>query len=402
MSNGNGERADLSALSGLAPELAEMLVSVACDIAVVLDEVGVIHSVALGAVEPPGGNVEDWVGRRWSDTVAGDMRHIAEEFLHDLTSTGVSRRCELNHSSTTGAEIPFSYTAVRLGQQGPTLAVGRNMRAVVAMQQRLMHAQHEIERDYWQRRQAETRYRFLFQVAAEPLLILDETNFSVVDANRAAAVLLQQSVPQLFGKPIIDVVDPGDQIAMRRVLNAARASAGVAEGEIRLAHDIGKIGISVTSFHTDSAKVLLLRARSIDARIPQRNLVEAGMQAVFQGLVQRTSDAIVVTDLKGRVTFANDAFLELVESPRAVPIKGRDLSVWIAHDEMPVANILEMARSDDCARLIKARLLRRHNRVIDIEFSATSVPGADSVAFIIRVSHDQDSPCTPTPRREVH
>lgn len=43
--------ADLSALSDLAPELADMLVSVAYDIALVLDEGGVIRSVALGETQ---------------------------------------------------------------------------------------------------------------------------------------------------------------------------------------------------------------------------------------------------------------------------------------------------------------------------------------------------------------
>ena len=133
MSKRNGDNADLSALSGLAPELAEMLVSVACDIALVLDDVGVIKSVSLGAIDPVVSNTNDWAGRRWSDTVTGDMRQLAEDFLEDLSSRGVSRKRQLNHSSVTGAEIPYSYTAVRLGQQGPTLAVGRDMRAVMAM-----------------------------------------------------------------------------------------------------------------------------------------------------------------------------------------------------------------------------------------------------------------------------
>ena len=61
--------ADLSALSNLAPELAEMLVSVAGDIALVLDEGGVIQSVALGGAEPMSAAAGDWVGRPWTETV---------------------------------------------------------------------------------------------------------------------------------------------------------------------------------------------------------------------------------------------------------------------------------------------------------------------------------------------
>lgn len=43
---------DLSALCELAPELAQLMVSVACDIALVHDDGGVIKSVALGGSRP--------------------------------------------------------------------------------------------------------------------------------------------------------------------------------------------------------------------------------------------------------------------------------------------------------------------------------------------------------------
>ena len=41
------------------------------------------------------------------------------------------------------------------------------------MQQRLLQTQQSLERDYIRLRQAETRYRLLFDMAAEPVLIVD-------------------------------------------------------------------------------------------------------------------------------------------------------------------------------------------------------------------------------------
>ena len=402
MSKRNGDNADLSALSGLAPELAEMLVSVACDIALVLDDVGVIKSVSLGAIDPVVSNTNDWAGRRWSDTVTGDMRQLAEDFLEDLTSRGVSRKRQLNHSSVTGAEIPYSYTAVRLGQQGPTLAVGRDMRAVMAMQQRLMQAQQDIEQDYWQRRHTETRYRFLFQIATEPALILDESNFSIVDANQAAATHLRKTIAQLSGKPITDFVDTEDHAAMDCILDSARASAGASEAEIGLAAGMGRAAISVMSFHTDSAKVLLLRLRNVGERPTEPTFADAGVEAALLSLARQTADAIVITDMRGRVSFANEAFLALAQSPSALQITGADLSAWITNGEVSIDDILEMARSGGCSGLVKARLLRQHGRLVDVELSATLLPSSDSVGFILRVSHDQGSTATAMPSKDVH
>ena len=47
------------------------------------------------------------------------------------------------------------------------VAVGRDLRAMAALQQRLIDAQQSMERDYSRLRHVETRYRLLFQVTSE-------------------------------------------------------------------------------------------------------------------------------------------------------------------------------------------------------------------------------------------
>ena len=42
----------------------------------------------------------------------------------------------------------MAFTALRLGPDGPALAVGHDLRAVALMQQRFMHVQQELERGY--------------------------------------------------------------------------------------------------------------------------------------------------------------------------------------------------------------------------------------------------------------
>ncbi len=405
MSKGTGPSADLSALSGLAPELAEMLVSVACDIALVLDEGGVIQSVAVGKAEPVTSTAGEWVGQRWSDTLTGETRQKAEEFLDDLSNTGASRLRHLNHFSANGSDIPIAYTAVRLGERGPTLAVGRDMRAVTAMQQKLVQTQQDIERDYWQRRQAETRYRLLFQVSAEPVLVLDADTFEVTDANRAAAVLVGRPVEQLNGSPVTEIIDAPARAAFCALLDSARQSWRVAQGETRLANAIGSVSLSVTPFQNDQTSVLLVRARAV---VPPKVDTEAtGLQAdaVFAGLAKRTTDSIVISDLAGRITLANQAFRDLVQINDEQSIGGRDLSEWIGTYAATVREILKLVESEGSVRLLSTRLRRPQDRFIDVELSATLIPNLDSIGFIIRPSHHLDSraqSCQENPERDVH
>ena len=64
--------------------------------------------------------------------------------------------------------------------------MGRDLRPLAVMQQRLLNAQQSMERDYVRLRHAETRYRLLFQVSSEPVMIIDAGSNMVLDANPAA------------------------------------------------------------------------------------------------------------------------------------------------------------------------------------------------------------------------
>jgi transcriptional regulator PpsR len=392
----NGPPADLSALSSLAPELAEMLVAVACDIALVLDDGGVVQSVSVGGTGPGGsGGAEpvastagEWVGRRWADTVTSEARGKAEQFLDDVAATGKSRLRHLNHESRGGTDIPIAYTAVRLGESGPTLALGRDLRLVSAMQDRLVQAQQDMERDYWRERQSETRYRLLFHVATEPVLVVDASTFEILDANRAAGVLFGLAADKLLGRSLIGEIEPSTLPALQSVLDLARSSGHAADGAASLSLGRGGLTLTVTPFQSESSNVLLLRLRG--AAEPDPSAARA--QAVFAGLAQRTPDAIVITDLNGGVILANAAFRELVHVAEARKLTGRKLGDWIgtASDGV-LPRLLETARSEGPIRLLRTELRREDRQTLDIELSATLILDHDLIGFIIRASHHKEA-----------
>ncbi|MGA2552960.1 MAG: PAS domain-containing protein, partial [Burkholderiaceae bacterium] len=155
---------DLSHLSPHAPELAAAFASIASDLALVIDANGTIVSVSA-LRSPLGGSTSDWIGKKWVDTVTQETRRKVEMLLEEVRRTGVSQRREVNHPSASGDDIPIAYAAIQLGDAGPVLVAGRDLRAIAAIQQRFVQSQQEMERDYWLRRREETRYRLLFQVA---------------------------------------------------------------------------------------------------------------------------------------------------------------------------------------------------------------------------------------------
>ena len=72
-----------------------------------------------------------------------------------------------------------------------------------------------MERDYLRLRHMETRYRLLFEMAAESVLIVDATTQKVVEANPAAAQVIGEPVKRITGRALIDCFDAGSQQAGR-------------------------------------------------------------------------------------------------------------------------------------------------------------------------------------------
>lgn len=371
---------DLSALSHLAPDLALSLVAVASDVALVLDDDGVVTNVAFGSGEPLTDVAHDWIGRLWVDTVTADTRVKVAELLKDVAATGTSRQRQVNHPSSSGRDIPIGYTAVRLGRGGPVLVVGRDLRALSAIQQRFVETQQAMERDYWQMRQAETRYRLLFQIATDAVLVVDAATLRIVDANAAAAQLFDLAAEKLVGKPAISALDRVSQPAVEELLASARVTGRGAEIRARLASDGRDVRVSATPFRSEGATLLLVRVRAVGA--------QDGADAAVLGnaLVERTPDAVVFTDADGVVLHANAAFLDLSQLPSESQARGRPLGTWVGRPGSDLGMVLALVRKHGVARPLLTSVQSEHGPAIEIELSATAIPDGDTerVGFIMR------------------
>lgn len=318
-------------LSELAPELASTVVRVAGDIALVISDDGVIRNVAEGSV-PLRGDEAAWVGKPWADTVSEAARQKIELLLQEAQRHGVSQRRELSHPTPAGHEIPVSWAAVRLGERGPVLAVGRDLRAVSAIQQRFLEAQQELEREYWQRRQAESRYRQLFQVANDAVLVVESERFRVRELNPAAGRLLG-----LAGEHLHGCIEASQLPVLDELLVTARTTGRAAEVRLRVAGSGTLIDLSATPFRADGEHCLLLRARRAET-------AHALAQPMLD-FINQTPDAVVVTDTASRVLWANPAFVELCQGLSEARLRGTMLADAMGGDALQWSTLLARVRT---------------------------------------------------------
>jgi len=370
------ERADLGPLSECATELAEAFVSLASDIALVIDDDGVIRSVAQSASTPIAAQASSWIGQPWIDTVSGDTRRKVELMLNDLKSTGAARRREVNVRAEGDGDVPVAFSALRLGAGGPVLAVGRDLRSVSAIQQRFLDAQQELERGYWRARQAESRYRLLFQVATDAVLTVDAHSLRVIEANHAAANLLGAGMA-LAGRVAPQLFDNTSQAMLQDLLQNARRHGKPAEIHARLPRLAATAAVSATPFRAGDGLRLLLRVRADP--VPEPGISDLNKTLAL--LVDSTRDGVVVSDSSGRILVANPAFLALVNAVSEDEVRGQSLGAWVGRVDTDVSTLLSAAHAHGIAHLVRSSVRRSDGARVDVDVTGALLAEGEQECF---------------------
>jgi transcriptional regulator PpsR len=336
------------------------------DIALVVAEDGVIRDVHLGPVfrdEEAG----SWRGRSWETTVTPATRGKVQELLEEARESGTSRTRQVNHQMPSGSEVAVGYTTVRIGR-GRVLAVGRSLAAVSELQRQLVDAQQRMERDYWRLRQVETRYRLLFRLSSEAVLMLDADTLRVVDANPAAAEALGLDATTLVGSPFpTDLV--GDSLDdLEEFLRQIR-DRGTAPGITLSLRDGEEWYLKGSLVRQEGEEAFLLHmfpARAAGASAE----IGAGEQGPILEVVEAIPDGFVVTDDEGRVLHANAAFVQMTEESSRGALVGRSLSEWLARPGADLTVLLGNLRRYGSIRLFPTQITGALGSDADVELSA--------------------------------
>ena len=217
-------KAPKKSLGNLDAESAGDLLTAATDVALIIDRKGVIRDVAFGSDDLLKDVRGDWLNTPWEDTVAGDSRAKIKAMLEDADAQGDPRWRQVNHPANSGPDVPILYRARRVGADGRVVALGRDLRGIETLQQRLMEVEQSMEREYSRMRHAETRYRLLFQIASEAVLIVDAESRKVVDANPAALQIVGSATRRLVGRTFPEGFDPAGQRTIEALLAGVLAT----------------------------------------------------------------------------------------------------------------------------------------------------------------------------------
>jgi len=284
------------------------------DITLVLDLDGVIEKATLSraiGVE----NVDDWVGRRWTDLVDATAGDKIKRIVEDARTTGVSAFRQINQVFPSGLELPFEFTAVRLENQRSLVAIGKNLKAIAELQSRLIAAQQLMERDYWRLREAENRYRLLFDASNEPVLLIAAGSLQLVEANPSAIRAFDLPIGKrgrVSERPFMTLAAERDHAALLAMFERVRDLGRTPGIVVHLGEDHAPWIVRASLTGAESASEFILQCSRAGALAPDP--VEE-TDVPLDALVERSPDGIAVVNRQGEIRRINRSFVELVGAP---------------------------------------------------------------------------------------
>lgn len=373
-------KAPRKSLGDIDAESTATLIAAAADVALVIDREGIIRDVAFGSNDLALEGYSDWLGQSWLETVTIESRSKIDMLLREAGKQAISKPRQLNHPSTRGnADVPVLYSVVQIGREGRVVALGRDLRKMAALQQRLLDAQQSIEREYQRLRQAETRYRLLFHMASEAVLILDAESQKVVEANPAAGKLMGSAARQLLGRVFPEGLDKGSAQAVQAMLNTVRAAGRADDMAVLSADGTREYLISASLFRQDNASYFLVRLSPLRGEPGAASVPK--LKSRLLEVVEVLPDGFVVVNPAGEILAANRAFLDFVQLTSEEQVRGEHLDRWFGRADVELNVVMNNLRTNGSLRMFPTVLRGEFDSVVEVEVAAVSVPSGDMPCF---------------------
>lgn len=351
---------------------------------------------ANGRVEQISWNVDDAeapdparvIGASLEDLVAEDSRVKVREMLADAHASKSPRWREINLIFESIGSLPVRMQSISCGDDR-VIFMGRELRAVSLLQQRLLEAQRSLDEDYGRLRQLQTRYRVLFQTSAEPLVIADGKTRRIQEANSAAGKLLGQDPAELVGQAVEALFFDESRSIVRDMVERVTGS-GLSEAVSARARGLDTaLECRATVFRAAESTMLLCRlgARAGDGS------EEPQIERLLFGMVNRIPDAMVLTDDGGQIMWCNEAFLSIAEVAVANQARGTLLAQFLNRPGVDMDVIIDNVLENGRLRAFSSVLSGAFGSETRVEISVVLLPDAipRAIGFVMRdiTRHDQ-------------
>ena len=382
---------DTGSIPLLAPEMLGDIIAALADIALVIDETGLISSVVTSPENSSYEDVAHWEGRDLRQVLLKESIPKLDRALASFNDgESLVQPTQLNHTDELRDwGFPVNYTFHRVGPDGSILMMGRDLRPISEMQQQLVKAQMALERDYEQQREYDTRFHVLMESSRDALVFVSQGSGRIIEANTLAAHLLGRERSDLVGLPFAQEFDGRRKGEMMDALSGVAVAEGSTSLPVQTRKSRKAVRLYPTLFRAAGERIILCRIDQADSGAG----ANSNLPHNLNGLFEQGADAIAFTDVNGSLVSVNEAFLELTNAAHALNVKGRSLGDYLHRGHVDLRVLLDNAARVGHIRLYSTRMAGEYGASRTVEVSATYLNDAENpgYAFILRDSSRADA-----------
>ena len=368
------------------------LIERSSDIVVLIDAAGLVSAVSVNPDCRSLGSLDHWIGQPFAQFLTLDSRSKFAKRLEKFRADPAKpvRPIELNHLDHAAWEFPIKYT-IHPSDDHSVLLMGRDMEPLAEIQKRLVNEQMARERDQQRLRREETFYRVALEAAEAALVLVEPDQGRIRDLNSAAALLLGSKADSLSGNVFAQVFEGRRRGEFIEALHLQASAEETKPLEVTARRNDRVLHVTPEYFRAAGELFMLCRLQPVDGADLARPQIAHTLAALFTS----TSDAIVLTDTKGVIRDANDAFLIMADAAQLRDVKDEPLSEFLVRGSIDLRLILETASTKERLRSYNAQFKSIVGTRANIDISAAALhPGAGEAGFgmIIREIAVSDLP----------
>lgn len=358
--------------TGVLPDPSNVagLIEQVSDIAVFLSADFVVDGISVSSDSPSLGCLDHWVGRKFESFLTEESQvKFARRVAELRVDPGLTPRAiELNHVDNATWEFPVRYS-MHAVDDGAILLVGRDMQPIAEVQQRLLNEQLARERDLQRLRGEETFYRVVLEASETAMVLVEPKQGRIRDLNSAAAGMLGSKPETLSGSSFAQVFEGRRREELMDALQASATSEEASAVELVARRNGRTLQVFPRYFRASGDLYLLCRVVSVG----DEDEADSQVARALAGLFTSSSDAIVLTDSKGVIRDANEAFLVMTDAAQLMNVKDELLSEYLVRGSVDLKLILEAAAKSERLRSYSTQIVSLVGMRTTVDISAAQL-----------------------------
>ena len=341
------------------------------DISFVLDDLGSIQSIYSDNKNLAKQISEDLIGKKWSEVVEPDSRKKVQSLLDDASSDTISKFRQINMiGNERNIALPMMCASIKTSSNQKIIVIGRDITEVSRLQQNLVSAQKEISQNYLQISQLEERFRSIFEIGTESIVIVKADDaYPIVEMNRNAIKQLLLAKNNCIGSSLLSLF-PASELS-----KAANFLKGVQDTDepstLKTVLSNGEATqISATSFINSRVHYLLLNLKPLDLA-KGSSLLDADSLTVKA--IENNAYGFVVCTPEGLILKANKAFNKLSATRGKQDLIGTNIRNYLGPERTDFDQMMQSLKGKASSQSCVSSITNASSSIKLVDISAVSV-----------------------------